>query len=49
MSLEVDSTHSVLGCYGIGNTIELFHLLPDDKVKNKFTKRLKKEKTKAQK
>ncbi|XP_014476542.1 PREDICTED: WD repeat-containing protein 3 [Dinoponera quadriceps] len=49
VSLEVDSTCNVIGCHGVGNTVELFHLLSDDKVKNKFAKRLKKERIKAQK
>ncbi|GAB1867885.1 WD repeat-containing protein 3 [Camponotus japonicus] len=47
-SLEVDSTGKILGCHGAGNSIELFHLLPDDIVKNRFTKRLKKERRQAQ-
>lgn len=47
-SLEVDSTGKILGCHGAGNSIELFHLLPDDIVKNRFTKRLKKERHQAQ-
>jgi len=49
VSLEVDSTCKVLGCHGAGNSIELFYLLSDDKVKDRFAKRLKKERRKAQK
>ncbi|XP_050445481.1 WD repeat-containing protein 3 [Cataglyphis hispanica] len=47
-SLEVDATCQVVGCYGVGNSIELFHLLPDDTVKSRFANRLKKERRKAQ-
>ncbi|KAG5332620.1 WDR3 protein, partial [Acromyrmex heyeri] len=49
VSLEVDSTCKVLGCHGVGNSIELFYLLSEDIIKNRFTKRLKKERRKAQK
>lgn len=48
VSLQVDSMCKVIGCYGVGHTVELFSLVPDDKVKEKFAKRLKK-KIKAQK
>lgn len=48
ISLEVDSTRKVVGCYGTGNFVELFYLLPDDTVKSRFAKRLKKERQKAQ-
>lgn len=49
VSLEVDSTCKIIGCHGVENSIELFYLLPDAKVKDKFSKRLKKERKKAQK
>lgn len=49
VSLEVDPTHKVIGCYGTNNSVDLFYLLPDDKVKVKFGKRLKKERKKAEK
>ncbi|KMQ87804.1 wd repeat-containing protein 3 [Lasius niger] len=48
ISLEVDSTCKVLGCHGVGNFIELFYLLSDEIVKNRFAKRLKKERRQAQ-
>ncbi|CAL1677710.1 unnamed protein product [Lasius platythorax] len=48
ISLEVDSTCKVLGCHGAGNFIELFYLLSDEIVKNRFAKRLKKERRQAQ-
>lgn len=47
VSLEIDSTCKVLGCHGVGNSIELFYLLPEDTVKDRFAKRLKKERRKA--
>ncbi|XP_012526680.1 WD repeat-containing protein 3 [Monomorium pharaonis] len=47
VSLEVDSTCKFLGCHGVKNSIELFYLLPEDTVKDRFTKRLKKRKRKA--
>ncbi|XP_072756737.1 WD repeat-containing protein 3 [Anoplolepis gracilipes] len=46
-ALEVDSTCKVLGCHGVGK-IELFYLLSDDMVKNRFAKRLKKQRPQAQ-
>ncbi|KAL0112869.1 hypothetical protein PUN28_012250 [Cardiocondyla obscurior] len=49
VSLEVDPTCKVFGCYGVGNSIELFYLLSDDMIKDKFTRRLKKERRKSQK
>ncbi|XP_011144866.1 WD repeat-containing protein 3 isoform X2 [Harpegnathos saltator] len=49
VSLEVDPTCRVIGCHGVGNTIELFYLLPNDEARDKFTKRLKKERAKSQK
>ncbi|XP_011691518.1 PREDICTED: WD repeat-containing protein 3 [Wasmannia auropunctata] len=49
VSLEVDPTCKVLGCHGLGNSIELFYLLSDDTIKDKFAKRLKKQRRKAQK
>lgn len=49
VSLEIDSTCKVIGCHGVDNSIELFYLLSEDKVKNNFANRLKKEKKKAQK
>ncbi|XP_011643743.1 WD repeat-containing protein 3 isoform X1 [Pogonomyrmex barbatus] len=48
VSLEVDPTCKVLGCHGVGNSIELFYFLPDDTVKTRFAKRLKKQRRKAQ-
>ena len=48
VSLEVDSTCKVLGCYGIGNSIELFCLF-SDAIKDRLARRLKKERRKAQK
>ncbi|XP_020288110.1 WD repeat-containing protein 3 [Pseudomyrmex gracilis] len=48
VSLEVDSTCKVVGCYGVGNSVELFYLLPNDVVKSRFTKRLKRERQKAE-
>ncbi|KAH0946147.1 hypothetical protein HN011_001484 [Eciton burchellii] len=47
VSLEVDSTSKFIGCYGLGNFIELFYLPPDDMVNERFLKRLKKQKQKA--
>ncbi|XP_076762972.1 WD repeat-containing protein 3 [Xylocopa sonorina] len=44
VSLEADTTHTVIGCYGLGNTVELFYLLPDAKVEDNIRKRLKKKK-----
>lgn len=49
VSLEVDPTCKVLGCHGLGNSIELFYLLSDDTIKDRFAKRLKKQRRKAQK
>ncbi|CAK9807252.1 WD repeat-containing protein 3 [Anthophora plagiata] len=49
VSLEVDPTHTVIGCYGLNNTVELFQLLPDAKVKDNVTKRLQRERRKAEK
>lgn len=48
VSLEVDSTCKVIGCYGVGNSVELFYLLPNHMVKSRFVKRLKKERQKAE-
>lgn len=47
VSLEVDPSQTIVGCHGVDNTIELFHFLQDSKVKEKVTKRLKKERKKA--
>jgi hypothetical protein len=47
VSLEIDPTCKVLGCHGVGNSIELFYVLPEDTVKDRFAKRLKKERRKA--
>ncbi|KYM96065.1 PREDICTED: WD repeat-containing protein 3 [Cyphomyrmex costatus] len=49
VSLEVDPTCKVLGCHGVGNSIELFYLLSEDAIKDRFVKKLKKERRKAQK
>ncbi|OAD59414.1 WD repeat-containing protein 3 [Eufriesea mexicana] len=49
VSLEVDSTYSVIGCHGLDNTVELFQLLPDTKIKDNIRKRLRKEKKKLEK
>ena len=49
VSLEVDTTHTVIGCHGVDNTVELFELLPDAKVKDNVVKRLRKERKKAEK
>ncbi|XP_031826213.1 WD repeat-containing protein 3 [Nomia melanderi] len=49
VSLEVDTTQTVIGCHGIDNTVELFHLLPDTKVKENVIKRLRKERKKLAK
>ncbi|KOC59058.1 WD repeat-containing protein 3 [Habropoda laboriosa] len=49
VSLEVDISHTVIGCHGLDNTVELFQLLPDTKVKDNVIKRLQKEKKKAEK
>ncbi|EZA47881.1 hypothetical protein DMN91_003248 [Ooceraea biroi] len=48
VSLEVDFTGKVIGCYGSGRAIELFYLPPDDVVNSRFLKRLKKQRQKAQ-
>lgn len=47
VSLEVDSSCTVVGCHGVDNIIELFHFLQENKVKEKVAKRLKKVKKKA--
>ncbi|KZC12214.1 PREDICTED: WD repeat-containing protein 3 [Dufourea novaeangliae] len=47
VSLEVDTTQTIIGCHGLDNTIELFKLLPDTKVKENVVKRLRKERKKA--
>ncbi|CAK9821652.1 WD repeat-containing protein 3 [Anthophora retusa] len=49
VSLEVDTTHTVIGCHGLDNTVELFQLLPDDKVEDNVTKRLQRERRKTEK
>ncbi|XP_053978447.1 WD repeat-containing protein 3 [Hylaeus volcanicus] len=49
VSLEVDTTHTVIGCHGVDNTIELFQFLPDTKIKENVMKRLRKERKKAEK
>ncbi|XP_012232010.1 WD repeat-containing protein 3 [Linepithema humile] len=49
ISLEADSTCKVFGCHGVGNSIELFYLLPEETVKTRYSKRMKKERQKAQK
>ncbi|XP_076646077.1 WD repeat-containing protein 3 [Halictus rubicundus] len=49
VSLEVDSTQTVVGCHGVDNTVELFQLLPDTKVEENVVKRLKKERKKMAK
>lgn len=49
MSLNVDATHTVIGCHGLDNTVELFQLLPDAKIKDNILKRLRKERKKAEK
>ncbi|XP_003486560.1 WD repeat-containing protein 3 [Bombus impatiens] len=48
-SLNVDATHTVIGCHGLDNTVELFQLLPDTKIKDNILKRLRKERKKAEK
>ncbi|XP_043273092.1 WD repeat-containing protein 3 [Venturia canescens] len=47
VSLCSDATRTIVGCHGTENTIELFHFIPDDEVKVKVAKRLKKQKLKA--
>ena len=47
VSLETDTTHTIIGCYGLDNTVELFQVLSDDKIKDNVLKRLRKEKKKA--
>lgn len=49
MSLEVDNTYTIIGCYGLDNTVELFQLLPDSRIKDNVLKRLRKERKKAEK
>ncbi|XP_012143534.1 WD repeat-containing protein 3 isoform X2 [Megachile rotundata] len=49
VSLEVDTTHTIIGCHGVDNTVDLFQLLPDTKVKENVAKRLRKERKKAEK
>lgn len=49
VSLLTDPTCTVIGCHGVDNTVELFYMMPDDEVKIKLNKRLKKEKKKANK
>lgn len=49
VSLEVDNTYTIIGCYGLDNTVELFQLLPDSKIKDNVLKRLRKERKKAEK
>lgn len=49
VNLEVDTTHTVIGCHGVDNTIELFQFLSDTKVKDNVVKRLRKERKKAEK
>ncbi|XP_043263029.1 WD repeat-containing protein 3 [Colletes gigas] len=48
VSLEIDTTHTVIGCHGVDNTVELFQFLPDDKVKDNVVKRLRKTRKKAE-
>lgn len=49
VSLETDITHTIIGCYGLNNTVELFQVLSDDKIKDNVLKRLRKEKKKVKK
>ena len=49
VSLEVDTTHTVIGCHGVDSTIDLFQVLPDAKIKENVVKRLRKERKKAEK
>ncbi|XP_011505302.1 PREDICTED: WD repeat-containing protein 3 [Ceratosolen solmsi marchali] len=45
--LTADFTGQVIGCYGNDNTVELFHFLSEDQVKNKKSKRINKLKKNA--
>ncbi|KAI4483042.1 hypothetical protein M0804_008097 [Polistes exclamans] len=47
VSLEVDPSETILACYGINDTVELFHFLQESKVKENMSKRLKKKIKKA--
>lgn len=49
VSLEIDTTQTVIGCHGVDNTVELFQLLPDTRVKENVVKRLRKDRKKAEK
>ncbi|CAK9814890.1 WD repeat-containing protein 3 [Anthophora quadrimaculata] len=49
VSLEVDPTHTVIGCHGLDNTVELFQLLSDAKVEDNVIKRLQRERRKTEK
>lgn len=49
ISLETDATCKILGCYGMGNFVELFYLLSKETIKTRYAKRMKKERRKAQK
>ncbi|XP_066603628.1 WD repeat-containing protein 3 isoform X2 [Prorops nasuta] len=47
VSLQVDAMQKIISCHGLDNTVELFALLDEEKVKEKTAKRLKKERKKA--
>ncbi|XP_076248996.1 WD repeat-containing protein 3 isoform X2 [Calliopsis andreniformis] len=49
VSLEIDTTQTIIGCHGVDNTVELFQLLSDARVKDNVVKRLRKERKKAEK
>nr|XP_033322455.1 WD repeat-containing protein 3 isoform X2 [Megalopta genalis] len=49
VSLDVDSTQTVIGCHGVDNTVELFQLLPDTRMNENVLKRLERERKKAEK
>uniref|UniRef100_A0A0C9R4Q1 Wdr3 protein n=1 Tax=Fopius arisanus TaxID=64838 RepID=A0A0C9R4Q1_9HYME len=47
VSLSSDSTGRVITCHGVENTIELFHLIPEEEAVTRTSKRLKKAKKKG--
>ncbi|XP_063985414.1 WD repeat-containing protein 3 [Diachasmimorpha longicaudata] len=47
VSLSSDPTGRVIICHGVENIIELFHLIPEEEVETKVSKRLKKARKKS--